>query len=76
MKHIKSILFTLASITLFTSCVRNQVIKQESSGEKTNIQIQQITSEVSSGLNKVTINDTTVVLIYRGVESCTMIQLK
>jgi hypothetical protein len=41
-----------------------------------NIKIQKITSEVDHGLNKVTIDDTTVVLIYRGVESCTMIQIK
>lgn len=41
-----------------------------------NIQIQKIASEVDHGLHKVTINDTTVVLIYRGVESCTMIQIK
>lgn len=53
----KSILSTLLLVTLFTSCVRNQVIKQEASAEKSNIQIQQITSEVSSGLNKVTINE-------------------
>ena len=41
-----------------------------------NIQIQKIASEVNHGLHKVTINDTTVVLIYRGVESCTMIKIK
>lgn len=41
-----------------------------------NIQIQKIASEVDHGLHKVTINDTTVVLIYRGVESCTMIKIK
>lgn len=32
--------------------------------------------EVSHGLHKIQINDSTAVLIYRGVESCTMIQLK
>lgn len=77
MKLIKSILFTLVLVTLFTSCVnKNQTAKQETLGEKSNIQIQKITSEVDRGLHKVTINDTTVVLIYRGVESCTMIQIK
>lgn len=77
MKLIKSILFTLVLVTLFTSCVnKNQTSKKETPAEKSNILIQKITSEVDHGLNKVTINDTTVVLIYRGVESCTMIQLK
>jgi hypothetical protein len=33
-------------------------------------------NEVSHGLHKIKINDSTTVLIYRGVESCTMIQLK
>ena len=31
---------------------------------------------ISHGLHKIQINDSTTVLIYRGVESCTMIQLK
>jgi hypothetical protein len=32
--------------------------------------------EVRFGLHKIQINDSTTVLIYRGTESCTMIQLK
>jgi len=35
-----------------------------------------IMDEVSHGLHKIKINDSTTVLIYRGMESCTMIQLK
>lgn len=35
-----------------------------------------IIGEVGHGLYKVQLNDSTTVLIYRGVESCTMIQLK
>jgi hypothetical protein len=31
---------------------------------------------VDHGLHKITINDSTTILLYRGVESCTMIQLK
>lgn len=37
---------------------------------------EKIIGEVGHGLYKVQINDSTTVLIYRGVESCTMIQLK
>jgi hypothetical protein len=33
-------------------------------------------AEIGHGLYKVKVDDTTTVLIYRGVESCTMIQLK
>jgi hypothetical protein len=33
-------------------------------------------NEVSHGLHKIRINDSTTVLLYRGVESCTMIQIK
>ena len=38
--------------------------------------IERLMSEVDFGLNKVKINDSTTVLIYRGTESCTMIQIK
>ena len=37
---------------------------------------EKIIGEVDHGLYKVQLNDSTTVLIYRGVESCTMIQLK
>ena len=35
-----------------------------------------IMGEISHGLHKIQINDSTTVLLYRGTESCTMIQLK
>jgi hypothetical protein len=38
--------------------------------------VEKIIGEVDHGLYKVQLNDSTTVLIYRGVESCTMIQLK
>ena len=37
---------------------------------------EKIIGEVGHGLYKVQLNDSTTVIIYRGVESCTMIQLK
>jgi hypothetical protein len=37
---------------------------------------EKIIGEVGHGLYKVQLNDSTTILIYRGVESCTMIQLK
>lgn len=35
-----------------------------------------IDDEVEKGFTKVELNDSTTILIYRGTESCTMIQLK
>lgn len=40
-----------------------------------NFKIETISEEVSKGLHKVTIDDTIHILIYRGVESVTMIQV-
>lgn len=66
---------TIAAITSFGITKAAQK-KDKQIDLNQNIQIQKIASEVDHGLHKVTINDTTVVLIYRGVESCTMIQIK
>lgn len=66
---------TIAAITSF-SITKAAQKKDKQIDLNQNIQIQKIASEVDHGLHKVTINDTTVVLIYRGVESCTMIQIK
>ena len=38
--------------------------------------VEKIIGEINHGLFKVQLNDSTTILIYRGVESCTMIQLK
>jgi hypothetical protein len=41
-----------------------------------NVEIQHIINEVDYGLNKIKLTDSTTILIYRGMQSCTMIQLK
>ena len=38
--------------------------------------VDKIMDEVGRGLYKVKLDDSTTILLYRGVESCTMIQLK
>lgn len=43
---------------------------------KKNLRIETLSEQVEQGLHKVTIDDTVHVLIYRGVESVTMIQIK
>ena len=40
------------------------------------VEINKLTNEVGHGLYHLKLDDSTSVLIYRGVESCTMIQLK
>lgn len=63
------------AITLITSCNSAPgLIKSETPNPT--VKIEKITNEVGHGLNKIKIDDSTTVLIYRGVESCTMIQLK
>jgi len=70
MKTILSILITV----LMVSC---KVDTKDNTKEDSNeIKSEKIMSEVGHGLYKVKVDDSTTVLIYRGVESCTMIQLK
>jgi len=50
--------------------------KAERVDSNSQLNVVRLMSEVDDGLNQVKINDTTTVLIYRGTQSCTMIQLK
>jgi hypothetical protein len=71
MKTILAILITV----LMVSC--NVDTKVNNTKEDSNkLKSEKIMSEVGHVLYKVKVNDSTTVLIYRGVESCTMIQLK
>ena len=40
------------------------------------IKLEKVMNEIDHGLYKFQLNDSTTILIYRGVESCTMLQLK
>jgi len=42
--------------------------------EKTGVIIRKISDEVGHGLYEIKIDDSTTILLYRGVESCTMIK--
>jgi hypothetical protein len=71
MKTILTILITV----LMVSC--NVDTKVNNTKEDSNeLKAEEIMGEIGHGLYKVKVDDTTTVLIYRGVESCTMIQLK
>lgn len=40
------------------------------------IKLEKVMDQIDQGLYKFQLNDSTTILIYRGVESCTMLQLK
>lgn len=62
-------------MVLMVSC--NVDTKVNNTKEDSNeLKSEKIMDEVGHGLYKVKVDDSTTVLIYRGVESCTMIQLK
>jgi hypothetical protein len=69
MKTILAILITV----LMVSCNVDTKVNRTDINE---LKAEEIMSELGHGLYKVKVNDSTTVLIYRGVESCTMIQLK
>jgi hypothetical protein len=69
MKTILAILITV----LMVSCNVDTKVNSTDSNE---LKAEEIMGEIGHGLYKVKVDDSTTVLIYRGVESCTMIQLK
>lgn len=70
-------LLLLFPISIIVSCVQPKTpIQNIQSINGQRINITNLSKEVFHGLNKVVIDDTTTILIYRGVESCTMIQIK
>ncbi len=77
----KKILFTLLAIPLLVGCVQSpkQPLNENTSfipPKKENVRIEMLSEQVDQGLYRITIDDTTKVLLYRGVESCTMVKLK
>jgi len=69
MKTILAILITV----LMVSC---NVDTKDNRTDINELKAEEIMGEIGHGLYKVKVDDSTTVLIYRGVESCTMIQLK
>jgi len=70
-------IITITLLALITSCssitTTQNVVETQSVNS---IEIERLMGPVDLGLHKIQLNDTTTILIYRGVESCTMIQLK
>lgn len=72
--HMKHIILLIG--ILLAGCSKPNQRLSDIEAEPTDVKKRHIMDEVSHGLNMITIDDTTTILIYRGVESCTMIQLK
>lgn len=80
----KKILLTLAAITLLAGCTQNsgQTPKVDPLDDayipnaKQNVGIEKLSESIDHGLYRITIDDTTQILLYRGVESCTMVKVK
>lgn len=76
---IRYILISLIVITL-TSCGGsnyNQTQTDDSiTTDETTVKREYLMTPVEKGLTKVTLDDSTVILIYREIQACTMIQLK
>jgi hypothetical protein len=75
----KTIITILLTFTIMSCCEPNtntKVSNVESNVESNEPKSEKIMDEIGHGLYKVKLDDTTTILLYRGVESCTMIQLK
>lgn len=73
----KKLIIAAITVSALTAC---EQVKYPAPAE---IQVNQqavkdehLMNSISHGLHKITLDDSTTILIYRGVESCTMIQLK
>jgi hypothetical protein len=72
----KLIAITLVAITASSCCSTSVEKNVEKTKSVNSIKIESLMSTVDHGLHKIQLNDSTTVLLYRGTESCTMIQLK
>lgn len=72
------LVISLLFVYYYTICSVIKSEKKESYVPKTNketgVLIRKISDEIGHGLYEIKIDDSTTVLLYRGVESCTMIK--
>ena len=71
-------IFIILAIAMLASCTTTTSVDAPNTNPepKPKVKIEWLSNEVDHGLSKVILDDSTTILIYRGVESCTMIQLK
>jgi hypothetical protein len=75
-KYMKKIILSLVAVAATSCQLLPEMPHVEKSRSTSSSSDEFIMEEVSHGLHKIQINDSTTVLLYRGVESCTMIQIK
>jgi len=76
MKTILAILIIVFNIILIIVLMVSCNVDTKDNRDSNKLKAEKIMNEIGHGLYKVKVDDSTTVLIYRGVESCTMIQLK
>jgi hypothetical protein len=67
---------TILAILIMVLMVSCKVDTKDNRTDINELKAEEIMGEIGHGLYKVKVDDSTTVLLYRGVESCTMIQLK
>jgi hypothetical protein len=67
---------TILLTSIMMSCCEPNTNTKVNNVESNETKSEKIMGEIGHGLYKVKLDDTTTILLYRGVESCTMIQLK
>jgi len=73
----KNILIILITLCLFACNTPVVTTENNSPAPSSNTKVEKVIDEIyHHGLYKVQLNDSTTILIYRGVESVSMIQLK
>ncbi len=72
----KELIGIISILTLLSSCDTPKTItKQNDIEAETGVKVQKLMETIEPGLFKVEINDSTTILLYRGVQSCTMIKI-
>lgn len=72
----KNILIILITLCLFACNTPVVTTENNSPAPSSNTKVEKVMDGIDHGLYKVQLNDSTTILIYKGVESVSMIQLK
>lgn len=73
-KKMNKIILILALMTIMSCSETKQ--NEKIPEYKNNLQIEHIMGVVDEGLTQIKLNDRNTILIYKGMQSCTMIEIK
>ena len=71
----KKIFYVMPLMAISCSNPHSSQTHEDVIAKSTSVNVETFINEVPFGLNKVKVNDSLTVLIYRGTESCAMIQI-